>query len=507
MIIGVAQAMSVVGVEGHPVRIEAAILSGLPSFTIVGLPDTAVSESRERLRAAFAASGITFPSARLTVNLSPADTPKTGTGFDLGIAVAILGAMGGRSSESGTYLLGELGLDGSVRRVRGVLPAALAAHREQAQRMIVPWGSGGEAELAHVPATEVWHLSQLAVAAGVTCSGIPKEPVPYSESQAATESLPDLCDVRGQVEARRALEVAAAGGHHLLMTGAPGIGKSMLACRLPGILPALSTDEAVEVAAIASVTGDFTGRISHVPPIAAPHHTASAVALVGGGSVPRPGAASRAHRGVLFLDELPEFSTHALQALRQPMESGRVEIHRARATVSFPASFQLIGAANPCRCGRYLDGPGKCTCSVRERRDYFRRIGGPLLDRFDLNVVLHRPSRAALAMAGEPEPSARVAERVLRARERQRRRLAGTPWTRNAQVPGTWLRRHVDVPQAVVRDLDRALAQGEVTMRAVDKVFRLAWTIADLAGHDSPDQGDFHQAFTYRLRGGFYGAA
>ena len=374
MRLGTATAMAVVGIEGRPVRIEAVLLRGLPAVTIVGLPDAAISESRERLRAAFASAGVAFPSCRLTINLSPAGTPKAGTAFDLGIAVAILGAMGGADRYAGSVVMGELGLDGSVRRVRGVLPAALAAAKADGGGMVVPLGCGEEAGLAGVEVAEVWHLAQVADAMGVPCDPAPDAPDCAEADGGGPQAPPDMSDVRGQFEARHAIEVAAAGGHHLLMTGAPGVGKSMLAVRIPGILPPLDVEQAVEVAAIASAAGEFAGRLSTVPPFASPHHTASAAALVGGGPMPKPGAASRAHRGVLFLDEMPEFPTSSLQALREPMETGRIEIHRARAAVTYPARFQLVGAANPCRCGNYIDAPSACTCSVRDRRDYFRRI-------------------------------------------------------------------------------------------------------------------------------------
>ena len=504
--VGTAHTMAVVGIEGRPVRIEAVLLHGLPAVTIVGLPDAAVSESRERIRAAFASAGIGFPQARLTINLSPADTPKSGTAFDLGIAVAILGAMGGREIGQ-RYVMGELGLDGSVRAVRGILPAALAAADEGAA-MAVPLGCGKEAGLAGVRVKEVFHLAQLAEAMRIPCGPVPDAPSPPGMDEDETEAppaCPDLADVRGQAQARHALEVAAAGGHHMLVTGAPGVGKSMLAARLPGILPRLDMHEAVEVAAIASAAGEFDGRLSYTPPFSSPHHSSSAAALIGGGAIPKPGAASRAHRGVLFLDEMPEFSTHSLQTLREPMETGRIEIHRARAVVTYPARFQLIGAANPCKCGNYLDAPGKCTCSVRDRRDYFRRIGGPILDRFDINVVAPRLSRADLAEAGAGEPSAVVAERVAEARLRQRARLRSTPWTANAQVSGSWLRRNTPLSRESARELDSMLASGETSMRAVDKILRISWTLADLSGRSAPSRGDVDCAFTLRERNGFHG--
>lgn len=495
-----AGAIAVVGVKGHPVRIEAALLSGLPRFSIVGLPDAALSESKERVRAAFYAAGIHFPAERVTINLSPADIPKSGTGFDLPIAVAILAAIAGRKLDPSVFHIGELGLDGSVRRVRGILPAALGAKEAGASRLVVPAGARSEAELVELPVAEVHHLSQIAAELGLDAAPLPPIVSPEPARPAAALEPADLADVRGQDEARYALEIAAAGGHHLLMTGSPGVGKSMLASRMPSILPPLGRDEAVEVAAITSAAGDFDGALSFVPPFSAPHHSASAVSLVGGGSVPRPGAVSRAHRGVLFLDELPEFSSHTLQSLRQPMETGLVEIHRARMTLTFPARFQLVAAANPCACGNMLEEPGACVCSARQRLDYARKIGGPILDRIDVSVIMRRVKRSELSI--EAEASAAVAARVREARERQRRRYAGRPYSRNADVPGRDLRAMAGLPDTISRMLDDAFLRGELTMRGADKAIRLAWTIADLSGLDAPDEACYHQALMYRVRGG-----
>lgn len=501
MKLGIAHAVSILGVEGHGVRIEVALLRGLPAFTIVGLPDAAVSESRERIRAAFAAAGISFPTARVTVNLSPADTPKSGTGFDLGIAVAIISAMSSwRVSENITWI-GELGLDGSVRQVRGILPAALWAARRPDAHLVVPYGSRGEATLAQVHVSALWHLSQVAQDSGVDCAGVPERPEIDATGTLPAPLIPDLEDVRGQEEARRALEIAAAGGHHLLMTGSAGIGKSMLVGCLPGILPPLTTAEAVEVATIASAAGDFAGALSRIPPMSTPHHTASAIALIGGGTNPRPGAISRSHRGVLYLDELPEFPRSVLQALRQPMEEGYIDIHRAKHSVRFPSKFQLIGSANPCRCGMFYEDSLQCTCSPRERRDYFRRIGGPMLDRFDLNIVLHRLSRAQLASPSIGEPSRLVAERVYGAQERMVRRLESSGWTKNSETSPAWLRDNTVLPDRADDLINNALVTGQLSMRSVAKILRVAWTLADLAGRESPAEEDIHEAFALRSRG------
>ncbi|MGO1943834.1 MAG: YifB family Mg chelatase-like AAA ATPase [Ancrocorticia sp.] len=501
MKLGIAQAISVVGVEGHAVRIEVALLRGLPAFTIVGLPDAAVSESRERIRAAFAAAGIGFPTERVTVNLSPADTPKSGTGFDLGIAVAIIAAMSSWRADDNVVWIGELGLDGSVRPVRGILPAALSLAKTPGAHLVVPYASREEASFAQIDVSALWHLSEVAQDAGIACAPAPDiadaEPTRHVESAVSC----DFEDVRGQEEARRALEISAAGGHHLLMTGSAGIGKSMLASCLPGILPCLSLAQAVEVASIASAVGEFDGHLSLVPPLSSPHHTASAAALIGGGTVPRPGAISRAHHGVLYLDELPEFSRSVLQALRQPMEEGHIDIHRARHSVRFPSEFQLIGAANPCRCGMFYEDSLQCTCSPRERRDYFRRIGGPMIDRFDLSIVLHRLSRAELAEHVGGEPSRIVAQRVACAHERMLARLEGTAWANNAQASTAWLRKNTTLPERASDRMNNVLATGQLSMRGVTKVLRVAWTLADLAGRDAPAEADVDEAFALRGRG------
>ena len=492
--------VSVVGIEGRPIRIEVALLSGLPYFQIVGLPDTALSESKERVRAAFNSCGLPFPNKKVIVNLSPADTPKAGSGFDLPIAVAILSAISGVALNPAVWYMGELGLDGSIRGVRGVLPAALGALKHGAESMVLPRSCASEAQAVDIDVREVWHLSQIAQDLGLPCIEPPPACSQKDESASKTEQGTDLADVLGQDEARFALEIAAAGGHHLLMTGAPGVGKSMLASCLPRILPPLSKGQAVEVAAISSALGDFDGHLSRTPPFIAPHHSVSSIALVGGGNPIRPGAISRAHNGVLFLDELPEFGAHTIQVLRQPMEEGSIEIHRARMSLTFPARFQLIGAANPCKCGNFLESPHRCTCSVADRRTYYRKIGGPILDRFDMNVILRRPRRSELASTVQAESSHDVAQRVMQAREKQEVRFRSTVFHSNSQMSGKYVRSHTSVPTDIDRLFDRALTRGEMTMRGIDKALRLAWTISDLAGRDRPESGDFHQALLFRSR-------
>ncbi|PYF99911.1 magnesium chelatase family protein [Georgenia satyanarayanai] len=503
---GLARTWSValVGVEGHLVQVEAHAASGLPAFILVGLPDASLSEARERVRAAVTSCALPWEARRRTVNLSPASLPKAGSAFDLAVAVACLGADGlpGAERAARAVHLGELGLDGRVHPVRGVLPAVAAAVAAGRPEVVVPAGNLAEACL--VPGARVrgvQHLAELARDYGAEV-GVPvPEALPVPAPPGA-RTPPDLAEVIGQDEARFALEVAAAGGHHLLMVGPPGAGKTMLAARLPGLLPDLADADALEVTAIHSVAGTFDagGGLLRRPPFEDPHHTATAQAIVGGGSgVPRPGAASRAHRGVLLLDEAPEFARRVLDSLRQPLEQGEIVVHRARGAARYPARFQLVLAANPCPCGK---GTGKglaCTCTPLERRRYLARLSGPLLDRVDLQIVVPAVTRASAALGKQGESSEVVSERVSAAREVQRRRLAGTPWQSNAEVPGGWLRAPEQGlgprPRAV---LERALDSGRLSLRGMDRVLKIAWTLADLAGRPHPDLDDVGTAMSLR---------
>ena len=508
---GLARTWSValVGVEGHLVQVEAHAASGLPALTLVGLPDTSLSGSRERVRAAVTSSALPWDARRRTVNLSPASLPKSGSAFDLAIAVACLGADGLPAAEraGGVVHLGELGLDGRVHPVRGVLPAVAAAVAAGRPHVVVPAANLAEARLvpgAHVRG--VHHLAELAREYGADVT-----PPPAQQAEAPPPPRPareqrDLADVVGQDDARFALEVAAAGGHHLFMVGPPGAGKSMLAARLPGLLPDLDDADALEVTAIHSVAGTFDGGegLLRRPPFEEPHHTATAQAIVGGGSgVPRPGAASRAHRGVLLLDEAPEFPRRVLDTLRQPLERGELVVHRARGAARYPARFQLVLAANPCPCGKASGTGLTCTCTPLERRRYLARLSGPLLDRVDLQIDVPSVTRAAAALSGRGEPSAVVAARVARARAAQRERLAHTPWQTNSEVPGAWLRAAEHglgpSPRAV---LERALDTGTLSLRGMDRVLRTAWTLADLAGRPHPGLDEVGAAMSLRIRGG-----
>jgi magnesium chelatase family protein len=500
-------AVSLLGLSGHLVEVEAHLAASVPGFTLVGLPDTALAESRDRVRAAVTSSALGWPQRRITVNLSPASLPKSGSSFDLAIAVALLAGAGVIPPDGPRNVvhLGELGLDGRLRPVRGILPAVLAAVAAGYPRVVVPAANSVEAGL--VPGAVVvgaHHLAEVAhlYGADVVLPDIVPPAIVVERAAAGRER--DLAEVLGQAEARAALEVAAAGGHHLLMVGPPGAGKTMLASRLPGLLPDLTEEEAVEVTAVHSVAGTFDPGegLLRRPPFEDPHHTATPAAVVGGGSgTPRPGAASRAHRGVLFMDEAPEFSPRVLETLRQPLEHGELVIQRAGGSARFPARFQLVLAANPCPCGRAVGKGLDCSCTAQARRRYFSRLSGPLLDRIDLQVDVLPVSRAELGRTSPAESSAEVGRRVAAARATQADRLAATPWRTNAEVPGHWLRRALGPDRTLMRDLDRALDRGLLSLRGVDRVLRVAWTLADLAGRTAPGPSEIGQGLVLRTRG------
>jgi len=465
------------GVRAPAVRVEVHLGGGLPAMSIVGLPEAAVREARDRVRAAIQCSQFEFPARRITVNLAPADLPKDGGRFDLAIALGILAASGQVPLEPlGQYeFLGELGLTGELRAIDGVLPAALAA-AEAGRGLVVPAGNGAEAALAsRVEASTARTLLEVcALLHG-------RKSLPRAEVQwVAPRPGPDLADVRGQAHARRALEIAAAGGHHLLMIGPPGCGKTLLASRLPGLLPGASEDEALEAAAIASVSGRGIDPARwRERPFRAPHHTASAVALVGGGADPRPGEISLAHQGVLFLDELPEWDRRALEVLREPLESGVVTVSRAARSAEFPARFQLVAAMNPCPCGWAGDSSGRCRCTDDVIRRYRARISGPLLDRIDLHIEVPRLPPADLRPDSAPgEGSAQVRERVLRARQCQHER-AGKPNSRLDQAETT---SHCRVSERDHALLERAIDALQLSARSMHRILRVARTIADLDG-------------------------
>ncbi|MEU8198688.1 YifB family Mg chelatase-like AAA ATPase [Microbispora amethystogenes] len=502
----------IVGVAGRIVEVEADVGRGVAGTHFIGLLDTAISEARGRVRSALINSGFAWPDARITVSLFPATLPKRGSIFDLAIAVAILAAAGAVPAQriATPAFLGELGLDGRVRPVRGVLPAALAAAQAGVGTIVVPAFNATEAAL--VPGLTVVPVASLGELVGWLRAGdlrrlpVVADAASLSRDDDRTEDAPgpDLCDVAGQPMGRKALEVCAAGGHNLWMLGPPGSGKTMLAERLPTLLPPLDQDKALEVSAIHSVAGTLPpGRpLLTRPPFMAPHHSATVAAVVGGGSggVVRPGAVSLAHRGVLFLDEAPEFATTVLDSLRQPLESGTVTIARAVGTVTFPARFMLVLAANPCPCGLQGTAGHPCRCTPAGRRRYLDRLSGPLLDRVDVKVRVGRATRAELlADRHFVENSATVAERVRQARERAARRLAGTPWHTNAEVSSSALHRRFRLPDSVMAPLHRGLDVGTLSARGLDRVLRISWTLADLAGEDRPGRTETSAALALWL--------
>jgi magnesium chelatase family protein len=501
MALGRAFSVAVRGLEGEIVEIEADITSGLPGVHLVGLPDTALQESRDRVRAAITNCGNSWPMARLTLALSPATLPKMGSVYDLALAAAVLSAHGkkewGRLEK--TLLLGELALDGRVRPVKGVLPAVLTAKREGWPAVVVPVDNLPEASL--VDGIEVLGARTLGqLHAWFSGKAQLDERVQTSTTEAEVDT--DLADVVGQVHARYAVEVAAAGAHHLTLTGPPGVGKTMLAQRLPGLLPELAPGESLEVTAIHSVAGLLSGNTPLItrPPFVAPHHTSSVAALVGGGSgMARPGAVSRAHRGVLFLDEYAEVGNSALEALRTPLEDGEIRLARRDGVARYPARFQLVLAANPCPCAS--PDPLDCICTSAEKRRYLTKLSGPLLDRVDLRVFMHRERAEAFATeAGES--TAAVRERVRAAREAAAQRWQKHGIRTNAEVSGVLLRRRYRLDKEAMDPLKTALDRGLLSIRGVDRTLRVAWTLADLAGRTSPKVDEVKTALSFRQPGG-----
>jgi magnesium chelatase family protein len=497
--IATVNTVAFLGLEARAVEVQCQLVAGLPNFIVVGLADKAVAESRERVRNAIAAIGLSLPPKRITVNLSPADLPKEGSHYDLPIALALLTAMGVADAEAaaGYVVVGELGLDGRIAPVPGVLLAALGA-AERDLGLICPASQGAEAAWAGsievLGAPDLLSLLNHLKGAGLL-------PSPPEGTVEAIVAGPDLRMVKGQETAKRALEIAAAGGHNLLMIGPPGAGKSLMASCLPGILPPLTPAEALEVSMVASVAGTLAGgRISQQRPFRAPHHSASMAALVGGGLRVRPGEVSLAHLGILFLDELPEFQRAVLDSLRQPLETGTVSVARANAHVSFPARVQLVAAMNPCRCGHLGDPALACSRAPRCAVDYQTRVSGPLLDRIDLHVEVAAVSAADLALPPPAEGSVEVAARVAQARRIQTERLEQSGARTNAELDGDALEAIAMPDEPGRKLLMEAAAAMKLSARGYTRVLRVARTIADLAGSTGVSRVHVAEALAYRRR-------
>lgn len=499
------------GMRGRMIEIEVDIGNGLPKTVLVGLPDTSLAESRDRCHAAVSNSGHSWPNRKVTVNLSPATIPKAGSHYDLGIALCVLAATDIVPAAPLTemLILGELALDGRLRAVAGVLPATLAAVESGCRRVLVPEPNAAEAEL--IEGADVTGVRSLRHAVSVlTGEDAPDDPEvpPLSDSgvhpfgSIGRAAMLDLADVVGQDDSRAAVVVAAAGGHHLRMTGPPGVGKTMLAQRMPALLPDLDHHQSMETSAIYSVAGRLgtESPLLRRPPFVDPHHTATAVSIVGGGSrVIRPGAMSLAHNGVLFLDEAPEFNRNVLDALRQPLESGYVTISRAAQMAEFPARFQLVLAANPCACGLNAGQSHHCTCTSTVARQYARKISTPILDRIDIHREVTRASQGSLDHSLEhAEPTAVIADRVALARERQLFRFGDSPWQCNGEVPPAILRKQFPIGPDALALVERRLRSNSINARTADRVIQLAWTLADLDAVDVPRASQMETALNLR---------
>lgn len=501
MSLGQSLSVALVGLEGQLVTVEVDIADGLPGYILLGLPDAALTESRDRVRSALVNSEESWPNRKVTVSLSPAWLPKSGSSYDLPIALALLEAQTRFPEErtAGLLYIGELALDGHIRGVRGVLPSLIVAHRQGIRRAVVPWANRLEAQLM----TEMTIIAVKTIAQLLTWlrTGEGIDDSEDESEEGAEEALWDFADVAGQERARLAAEVSAVGGHHLLLMGPPGAGKTMIAQRLSGILPRLTRDEALEVTAIHSIAGGLGLRspLSSAAPFISPHHSATRASMVGGGShAIRPGACSLAHRGVLFVDEAPECDVGVLDSLRQPLESGSITITRASGSLTYPAQFLLVLAANPCPCGKFTGRGRNCTCSSHQVRKYLGKLSGPLMDRIDLRVQVEPLSRVELSRPELGESSREIQARVIAARRRAQARFANEPWSLNSHIPSRALRMRYTSEKAAMNFLHAELDRERITARGLHKILRTSWSLADLAGHSRPTLADTQLAYSLR---------